>query len=59
MQTTVGLLCVALGVMHFSTRDHHHRARSFYLNSLAGSETARGLMATIEVGVGFVLLFTA
>jgi hypothetical protein len=52
-------MCVALGVMHFTTRDHHHRARSFYLNSLADSAAARGVLATIEVLVGFLLLFTA
>jgi hypothetical protein len=59
MQTIVGLLCVALGVLHFSTRDHHHRARSFYLNSLAESATARGILAGVEVAVGFAFLFTA
>jgi hypothetical protein len=45
--------------MHFSTRDHHHRSRSFYVNWLSGSAAARAVLATIEVAVGFVLLFTA
>src|SRR5690349_15402923 len=59
VQTGVGLLCVVLGVGHFTTRDHHHGARSFYLNSLAESSGARALLATVEVAVGFVLLFAA
>jgi len=59
VQTAVGFLCVVLGLVHFTTRDHHHRARSLYLNSLATSAAARGILAAIEVAVGFVLLFTA
>jgi len=59
VQTAAGLFCVVLGMMHFTTRDHHHRARSFYLNSLADSSGARAALATVEVMVGFILLFTA
>ena len=59
MQTAAGLFCVVLGMMHFTTRDHHHRARSFYLNSLADSSGTRAALATVEVMVGFILLFTA
>jgi len=35
-------------MMHFTTRDHHHRARSFYLNSLADSSGARAALPFVS-----------
>ena len=61
MQMAAGLMCVALGCLHFSDRARSaHEVRSFYLGSLIPKTSrARGSIAVIEVVCGFVLLFTA
>jgi hypothetical protein len=59
MQAVVGLICVALGCMHFIDRGRTPHARSFYLGSVATSHRLRGVLALIEVTCGFALLFTA
>lgn len=57
MQTVVGLLCVALGCMHFVDRARPQQARSYYLGTLTGGHRLRGTLAFVEVVFGFVLLF--
>lgn len=59
MQTVVGLLCVALGCLHFAKRDREPQERSLYFGSLTGSVAARSVLAMIEVVAGLALLFTA
>ena len=58
MQTIVGLLCIALGCMHFVDRSRPQRARSYYLGTLTGAHRLRSSMAFVEVAFGFLLLFT-
>ena len=59
MQVAVGLVCVALGCLHFVDRGRTPHARSFYFGSVSSSHTLRAVLALIEVVVGFLLLFTA
>jgi hypothetical protein len=59
MQVAVGLVCVALGCMHFVDRGRTPHARSFYFGSVSGSHSLRAVLAVIEVVCGFALLFTA
>jgi hypothetical protein len=59
MQTAVGLVCVALGCMHFVDRGRTPHARSFYFGSVRTSHTLRAVLALVEVACGFALLFTA
>jgi hypothetical protein len=56
---TVGLVCVALGCLHFADRGRTPHERSFYIGSVKTSHTMRGVLAAIEVVCGFALLFTA
>jgi hypothetical protein len=58
MQTAVGLVCVALGCMHFVDRGRTPHTRSFYVGSVRTSHTLRAVLALIEVVCGFALLFT-
>jgi hypothetical protein len=59
MQVAVGLMCVALGCLHFVDRGRTPHARSFYLGSVTSSHTLRAVLALIEVACGFILLFSA
>jgi hypothetical protein len=59
MQVAVGLVCVALGCMHFVDRGRTPHARSFYFGSVTTSHTLRAVLALAEVICGFLLLFTA
>jgi hypothetical protein len=59
MQTAVGLVCVALGCIHFVDRDRRSHHRSFYLGAVTTSPGLRAALAMIEVVCGLVLLFTA
>ena len=59
MQTVVGIICIALGCMHFADRDRATHSRSFYVGGLKMSPRFRTGLAIIEVLCGFVLLFTA
>ncbi|MEY2436889.1 MAG: hypothetical protein QOF97_1725 [Acidimicrobiaceae bacterium] len=59
MQTAVGLVCVALGCLHFVDRGRTPHARSFYFGSVRTSHTFRAVLAVTEVLCGFALLFTA
>lgn len=59
MQTAVGVVCIALGCMHFVDRGRTPHARSFYFGSVTSSHTLRAVLAFVEVTCGFVLLFTA
>ena len=59
MQVLVGVMCVALGCMHFVDRGRTPHARSFYFGSVTSSHTLRAVLAIIEVGCGFALLFSA
>jgi hypothetical protein len=58
MQAAVGLVCVALGCLHFVDRGRTPHARSFYLGSVSSSHRLRAVFALIEVLCGFALLFT-
>jgi len=59
VQTAVGLVCVALGCMHFVDRGRTPHERSFYFGTVKTSHSMRGVLALIEVVCGFALLFTA
>jgi hypothetical protein len=59
MQTAVGLVCVALGRIHFVNRDRAPQTRSFYLGAASSSPVLRATLAVVELGCGVVLLFLA
>jgi hypothetical protein len=59
VQTAVGLVCVALGCVHFLSRDRAPQTRSFYLGATTSSPLLRATLALIELGCGFALLFLA
>ena len=59
MQAVVGIICIALGCMHFSDRGRARHSRSFYVGALTMSPAFRTGLAILEVLCGFVLLFTA
>jgi len=59
VQTLVGIICVALGCMHFADRGRARHTRSFYVGAVTMSPAFRTGLALVEVACGFVLLFTA
>ena len=59
MQTAVGLACVALGCIHFVSRDRAPQTRSFYFGATTSSPVLRAALALVELGCGFALLFLA
>jgi hypothetical protein len=59
VQTAVGLVCVALGCVHFLDRDRVSHSRSFYLGALTTSPRLRAALAIVEVVCGAALLLTA
>jgi hypothetical protein len=52
-------MCIFLGMIHFADRERPQQARRSYYLGYPGSVAGRGVLATLEVGVGFVLLFSA
>jgi hypothetical protein len=59
VQTAVGLACVALGCVHFLSRDRAPQTRSFYLGATISSPVVRAALALVELGCGLALLFLA
>ena len=54
-----GIACVFFGMIHFADRDRPEPSRRHIYLWHPSSETGRALLATLEVAVGFLLLFTA
>jgi len=50
---------VVFGMVHFLDRNRPVEARRQYVPGVPVSATGRALLASAEVAVGFVLLFTA
>ena len=59
MQVAAGLVCVLLGMVHFLDRDRPVEVRRHYFLFVPPTSLGRGALATGEVLVGFLLLFTA
>jgi hypothetical protein len=59
VQTAVGLVIVALGVLHFLDRGRpRQEVRSYYLGA-PSTPGGRAALALMEVAIGFLLLFTS
>ena len=59
MQVAAGLACIAFGVPHFVDRARTAEARRHFYLWHPFSDLGRGVLATLECAVGFLLLFTA
>ena len=59
VQVAAGLACIVFGMLHFADRARTQDARRHFYIWHPSSETGRAVLATLECGVGFGLLFTA
>ena len=52
-------MCVLLGMVHFLDRDRPIEARRHFYLGVPSTSLGRAFLASGEVAVGFLLLFTA
>jgi len=52
-------MCILLGMIHFVDRERSNDARRVYYLGHPATVTGRAVLASLEVVVGFLLLFTA